>query len=657
MPLNFTITAPVLWVGLVLLWLGWLRLVRNIQFAYPVWEDTTTLTAVAAEAGRQWRWPAQMHRPERRATFMKDATIVLLALSQRLFRDRTTMYPLIALQGFANVVSAGLVFQLAQLYWSAPVAALLALLFVAASWPWQIALLMGHINVATMFFLAAIYLTALSAGAGALALWYLAAAGAVFSLLLFSSSSYVKYVGLFFAALIFARNWPVLAAGNWAVFFSVLAPGQYLWLNLAVAGGLVLLLALVLLSYRPLVAAMYQDRLPPSGRSIMARLGRDMAGRANFGLEHYQRYTGQKLRRYASWLLRLYILLAALLNFIGPLALLAFLAGMSAVALFLTLPNVKTSLGFYWFYLRENQVRQKTGFRPYTAYFAKQGIIVDRYTRSGLAWVPRMFWRMAPLPTLLGIFGLVYWSAAAAAARQYAWLPGLWLVAATALLPVLWGEMSHSPTSARNYFAGFVGWLALDGYLLNLFYRAFPAIFPAAAAGLALVYLAWNSYCFFTDILPARLTVNRLLAQLHRRGIREFFTYRTGYNSILVDALRPGVREKFTIKYISRLDEADGWVVIPATSFKTAMIPTDDILASGDDYRTDPQLNALLANREMEQLAAVKFKTFGTSRYWIQDHEAISYQDLMRHAITAADRYRSYAWLVHTDRLKTDRPS
>ena len=102
----------------------------------------------------------------------------------------------------------------------------------------------------------------------------------------------------------------------------------------------------------------------------------------------------------------------------------------------------------------------------------------------------------------------------------------------------------------------------------------------------------------------------------------------------------------------SILDVDDGWIAIPGTSSKAINMESEVETIANGDYIKDPILNKLLETKDIEKIATVKFKTYGTSRIWSHESEVTSYRDLILHEITDKDRFRGYAWLIHSSKLK-----
>ena len=67
----------------------------------------------------------------------------------------------------------------------------------------------------------------------------------------------------------------------------------------------------------------------------------------------------------------------------------------------------------------------------------------------------------------------------------------------------------------------------------------------------------------------------------------------------------------------------------------------------------DPALNQLLENRAIEKIATAKFKTvYGSDNIWMQEHDVMTYLDLMLHDIKDKDHFRGYAWLLNANELR-----
>ena len=639
----------------VILSAGFLWITRKILFAFPEGEDGLTIVSVAAQSSLL-RWPSHVQRPENLGMYMKGMTILLLVLFQKIFRDKKSVVPLVALWGTANAISAVLIFLIGTSYFNPLIGLIVSLLFITSFWPWQTALTMGHINIATTVFLAGVYSTThIVTETGNASPFWLILAGAFFACLFFSSSSAIKYFPLAFVSLLFTKYRIALETGGIPqAIRDVLVPHSeamvvyvFMPLILAIIG------LIIIFSYKRLVARMYVGNLPRWLVYVLSFFNLDMAGKSQFALEHYIKHARRKIYKAVSvWIFRIYLFGTFILYPLGLYFILLFLSGFVAMVLFWTLPNVKNGLSFYWHYIRENQIRQKTSFRCWVEYFAAKGIRVDRYfTPSSFVWLPRFFLKFIPGPILIFCASLFFLVISSLITHNGWGLTNTVLVLFVSLLPCIWGELTNSPKSGRIYLSAYLGFLLFIGYALQetgtvVFSRLSPLIFIILAG-----IFMWNMWKFFTDIFPSRMAVANLLKALDSRGIKEFYTYRTGYNMHLVGTIRPELIKKYTIHYIDNLTEVkDGWIVIPGTSLKTSFWTTDEMMSGADSIK-DPIYKKLLETKEIERISAVKFKTFNSSPLWIMEHEVSSFQDLVLDAITAKDFFQGHAWLLHSREL------
>ena len=105
------------------------------------------------------------------------------------------------------------------------------------------------------------------------------------------------------------------------------------------------------------------------------------------------------------------------------------------------------------------------------------------------------------------------------------------------------------------------------------------------------------------------------------------------------------------IHYIDSLAQvpANAWIVIPSTN---PCGPQAGLEATTGDFDKDPLLNKLLANRSMDDIATIKFKTYGSSKFWIQESDVGTWQYLTRHEVGPDKIYRGFGWLINSDKLK-----
>lgn len=352
------------------------------------------------------------------------------------------------------------------------------------------------------------------------------------------------------------------------------------------------------------------------------------------------------------WILFSLLLIA---NLIPALALLTFVAGFSFVFFMITLPNIKEVIYEYFAFILD----KKTHFRFYIAYLAKKGITVNRYTRgAGLSWVPKLLWTFVPFHVALFITLFVAGQYMELSTGNISESISLIVVAIIALSPIIWAEITKAPQASRLYSPGLITGLLLPAYVISG--TVWTAYTVFIVSGFGILAFAWNFWKFTDDVYPARMTVRNFMQVVRRLGIHDIYTYQTSFNNFLVDAI-PGIGKSeylpkrdivppFRIHYIKRLDEVrDGWIAIPG---KNSLEVTTTGESVSDDCTKDPILNRLIETKQIDKIATTKLKTYMTSAYWVNEDDITSYLALHLKYIGPDERYRGYAWLLHSSKIK-----
>ncbi|MFA4872402.1 MAG: hypothetical protein WC659_00505 [Patescibacteria group bacterium] len=596
----------------------------------------------AAAQAYKWRLPSDIHKYGIGKTRMKDVTIMLIAVFQKIMGDKLTEHPLLTMCGFANAASTILLYLIGKDYWNASVAFVVSILFLTSLWIWQVALFGGHIIDGTTIFLLTILVvqqvndyTAATTNAF---LW-LGVSGALFSLTMFASASSRKYFMLFLAAIFYAKYSPLLIASDHRGLVELLRHNHVtlinIWLPLFTFIGLLMLWGW----YKKIVTEIYYERAPRF-------LNKIINSRGKFTLDHYLAHAHARLVVVTKKVIALVLWVIIIINALGISYFLPVLAGFAITVIFFNIPNLPYNLKQYFWYYYAGQT--KGHFRLYVNYFASIGKPINYYMRgAGWRWVPRLFWRFVPLPTALCGLGVIYLAGLGYLSTR----PLLIIIPSLAMLllaisPIAWGEFTKGPQLGRSYLPGFIGMLMFIGYALFHVTTA-PFLFWLTAIGAFIPTVIWNWLQLARDIYPARMTSAFLIRKLDALGITQFSTYKTVYNDAVINNINPTIRNKYEIQYINTLNEVkNGYVIIPGTSSKALNLESVPETIKDGDFTKDPALNELLRTRQIKEVAVAQLKTFGTSRFWGHESEVPSYRDLILHEITEKDRWRGYAWII-----------
>ena len=624
---------------------------KGILYATP--DTDNEMMIYAAAQSHKWKWLSDLHKYGVGKTGMKDLSVIMISFFQKILRDKESDYPYVVLGGFATVFSAILIYLIGSNYWSLETGLFVSMLFLFSLWNWQIALYGGHVNVATMFFLLSVlFIQQSDSGILSPEIWMLGA-GAMFCFTQFASASSIKYAPLFFGSLFYAEHGYLITQGEWLDIL-LSSPGYAEFLNIILPTLLILAFITAKLTCKKIVTMMYYQKAPDFLNKLIE--GRDL-----FPIDYYIDHANRKVNFLMNWSIWAVMFLLVLINFVALDRLIYILAGFFAAFLILTLPDIKKSLRYYFNFLLETQIIRKTHFKSYIDHFAKKGVKVTRYTRgAGLSWVPKILFRIIPIHTII-FFAAIIISLIYVGKNLYNPF-SFSLLLFVALSPIIWAELTKAPQLARTYSPSLIGMLLIIGNFVYISQNIY-ANFWVYAWLAGITALAWNLWEFLSDIYPSRMGATKLVKILNNLNIKDIYTYRTNYNKGLVETI-PGLGESayvprkkieppFSVHYINSINDVrDGWIIVPGTNGR-AITMDGEQEAIGDNFRftKDPILNKLLESHDIEKVATAKIKTYGTSRIWSNECEALSFMDVILREITKEDLYRGHAWLVHTSKL------
>jgi len=138
-----------------------------------------------------------------------------------------------------------------------------------------------------------------------------------------------------------------------------------------------------------------------------------------------------------------------------------------------------------------------------------------------------------------------------------------------------------------------------------------------------------------------------LIKKLDKLNINKIYTYKTLFNYPFIGIINEFYPEKYKIEYISSLDEIDeGFLFVPCTSAKAAYFQSAGSIGPVSDFIEDEKLNDLFSSKEIQKYSVARFKNFGTSRYWQQLGNVVSFRDLTLNEISSYNSNRNFSWLL-----------
>lgn len=602
-------------------------------------------------------WPSRMHRYCGGKAFMKDVSVLGLALLQRLFKDRTSVYPLLTLCNISVSISTVLLYCIASTYWNTNIGILVALLFLFCFWPHQISLMGGFHCLAQVFLLVSVVFLQISEWATTpysfICYWL---AGVTGAMIVFTSASGRKFLPLWVGAFLYSQRAVIhpleFTVAGWGSLLEGFGFFLFSLFFIVLAGLLLSLLSIVFL-YEPMMTRAYHKGGPPW-------LHRMIKSRDRYPLERYLKLRGRILAFGARWGLKVvcYFLISLFLSrdpsFYG--AQLLVMGGAGMIVFLLTYPNMIENLRGYLTY--HYTTYKFSRFDEYAEYFKRIGRPIPKDKRgAGISWIIHFMPRMIPFHVAYFLIALFL---SLLVLSSHGFEPSfLWdtiAILGLSLSPLIYAEWTKAPQSSRAYFPALIGVLLLVAYGCfqweQILAPESKILFWFVVVGATLLSIGWNIWVFFNDVFPGRMLVLNLIKRLQKLGIRKFYTYNTKYNDVLVNFIPPEMRKEYQINFIESLKEVkEGYVIVPGVSSKSWNFEAYECGIKGQDFDKDPLLTELIDTKEIQDFSIASFKTLGTSKIWINESEITTYRNYIVKDITNLDRWRSQVWIVDGGKL------
>jgi len=229
------------------------------------------------------------------------------------------------------------------------------------------------------------------------------------------------------------------------------------------------------------------------------------------------------------------------------------------------------------------------------------------------------------------------------------------LLVLISIMPIIWGEWTKGPKASLTMYTSMVPLFLPIGYAIHessvndwsfLGYEFSFYLWIILA-----ISSVWNIYIFFTDTLPCRMTVTKIIKFMNNYGIKKFYTYDTSFNFPFANVIKDFYPDKYDIEYISSINKIkSGYVLVPCTSSKAAYYQSVAKIGPVGDYKADESLNSMIETREIQNYSVASFKTWGNSKYWQQTGNVVSLRDLILKEVDEETRFRGYAWLLDVEK-------
>ena len=611
----------------------------------------------AAAKADTWRWPSDMHKYTVEKAYMKDVGVILLAIFQRILKDKFSFHPIIAATSFAHSISIVLIYIIAYHWWGLVPGITVGLLFASSFWSYQIILGGAYQGIAIFFFLSGIYFLQLSDNEYKLAsyLFYFAS-GISFGLMSFSSASARKlYIAVIIAYIFSTEN-------------SLLGLEEVIILNVAtvnipnlVGVAILLFFSMLLvfnfhLIYKALLNLFYENKLPIYISDNFFR-GRNIIPRTEY-LKREKIYK----EIFVNLLIVIWIygiscfLLAKNITFY--FCQVYMVCGILLVFLVLMAPNFLDHLRGYIYYW---QIPKLTNHQHlYQDYFKREGLrSPKKISAGGWRWYYKFHWLFTPHILLaLVISSLLLFVLTIVHENTIFELTKLILILSVAISPIIFGELTQSPQIARAYYPSFVtllfpvGCLVFELSKLNFLPDVFVLlIFLGSLYITHSIY--WNGRILISDICPARMSGAKLIDIMLNNSKSAFFAYDIPQNELFANSILYGCESNIRVNFVKSINEIkEGFLIVPGIIHLAMNVGSSGKAQSSGDFRSDQLLNILIDTGKIKDVSIASFHTVASSRYWAQEGEMIAYIDLIHNKISQSYRNLGRGWLVDVARAR-----
>jgi len=580
-------------------------------------------------------WPSKMHSIPGNRSQLREYWTLFIHVLGRFKKDNSSDHMNITLALLANAVSSILAYFVFSIYFNPTIGFVVALLYITSFWPYHVAIYMGHVHLAQMFFLSAIIFLQTTEMVDIGSAYILFLCGGLFTAVsFFSSSASRKYPPVVLIALVYALREHIILP--WSDAYDL----GNLWMIISI----IILVIFVNVSTR-----LFLERIVTFLNKVIKSV-------------MWKKDHVVFLNKQVSRLLILVGLISIFFNladtFIIPFALYAL--GIVIVSIHILFPpsELRNNLSRYYGWL--NVSKWASHFKSYPEKkktFGRE--LPDDFRGGGLIWNHRFFLIVMPLVYPLYIFSVLFLGFNAVDAALESCSVGLVaifiLFVITSLMPIIIHEATKGLKVGKAYMPALLLLLLVTAGALNQllsYLGSSPILNRILWEILSLIIVAQFAhtiYVLFSDTIPCRMAPTILRNKLKEFKVKEFYTYDNPYNDSFVHTMVYSYPNEFKVHTINSISEVNnGIVVIPNTSSKSVNSETMQYAILNGDFDKDEALNELYENRGIEKIALAKIRTMGSSKYYVHESEVTSYRDLILKQMADQDRWRGNAWIFHS---------
>jgi len=584
---------------------------KSCYWSAPLKTDNEKMVLSASKINL-FDWPSKMHdinynRSQQREYWTIFLKLILIFFNKKDLSDFNNI--LLAL--LANLFSPILIYFISSNYFNPNIGFLISLLYVTSLWSHYISIYIGHILLSQLFFLVSLLLIQISFNnnfdiSRGLLLFF---SGLFLGISYFSSSASRKYVYLILVAL-FIENSQVIKLD---FFIKNIKIDKYAYIFL-------LTIFVFLFSFKKTINYYFKDNT----KTILSLLNVFLI---------------VLILKFLFFETNYEIFESLFFVFIGFFLVL--------VHIFFPKKNFILNLKKHISWL--NVTEWASHFRAYdkddqVKIFKHE--IPKNFRGGGLLWIHKILLLYIPIIYLifliLGVFliSLFFYN------QNFNNLLGFSLIFLLAIFPIFIHEFTKGLKVAKAYFSVLPTLLIFIAYGLNIILKYNESIYLILIC-IIFLQLIFTIYTLFDDTIPCRTSANKVANFLIKNKIKKIYTYDNAYNDAFIKAILNIFPNNFEVKYVNSIENLKNEIIfIPNTSSKSLYMESEKYAIKNGDFNEDKFLNLILKNKFKNNKVIKKFKTMGSSKYFVNESEITSYRNLILKQIHDYDRYRGYAWII-----------
>ena len=611
----------------------------------------------AAANFKKWGgWSSGMHKIFDKG-LMKDVCIIMLIPLQHILKDKKSFYPIGIMGNIGHLISGLTLYYLVKITFGLETGLIIYFFYMFSIWPYMM-IFHGSVHlIAQMFFLFSIILLFVNAENNInLAFFLYFMSGFTFALMNFSSASSRKYIPVYLM-----------------IFIHQLSDGSFIpWILTNEVISFSKPLMIIMISYVVILFIFFLISIIKIFKVKLLKIFNKDLNKKNF---EKLNFLINEIWRFIFFFSFLFIvILIYIQDTYSYIKLFFFIVGFLIVIIYLLLPNFVNNIKLYYFvYIGESQRFNKNSTKKFTdntkffinnfkykkfrshldfyeEYFKKFYSKIYRIGSEDFLTYLKLYFRIIPFHTIIFFLSFLMLFYEIFNFNNFE-LKHFIYISFISFIPIILNKITFGPVALLPFYSTYIVIFIPITVAVSFFIHSYEFIdYKIYLYLFLLLFFFWNLYIFFTDILPSKTSINKIIQTINNKKITKIHTYKNKLmEAPFIDLIKYHFGEKIKIIYINSISELnDGFVFIPVISAKSWYYESDPKGPSNnyEDFKDDKKLYKLIETKKIDKMAIGKYKTMGTSSFWSITTHIPAFRDLKLNEINNDVRYFSHTWIL-----------